>query len=71
MLLSEKVNLVLKRIRTARNEKGYSQDYVGERLGIGQRSYHRLENGKTLIKIETIFRLAIIFEVDATYFLDI
>ena len=71
MLLKEKVDLVRKRIRSLRQEKEYTQDYVGDRLGISQRSYHRIENGKTQLKIEILFRLAIIFEVDATYFLEI
>ena len=60
---------VRKRIRSLRLEKEYTQDYIGERLGINQRTYHRLENGKSQLKVETLLKLATILEVDASYFL--
>lgn len=71
MLLEEKVEKVRKKIRTIRLKKEYTQDYVGDRLGINQRSYHRLENGKTELKLKILFKLAIILEVEINYFLDI
>jgi transcriptional regulator with XRE-family HTH domain len=60
---------VRKRIRSLRLEKEYTQDYVGDRLGISQNSYHRLENGKSQLKVKTLLKLSTILEVDITYFL--
>jgi DNA-binding XRE family transcriptional regulator len=67
ILLMEKIR---KRIKSIRLEKEYTQDYIGERLGINQRTYHRIENGKSQLKVETLLKLALILEVDATYFLE-
>ncbi|MFK8058990.1 MAG: helix-turn-helix domain-containing protein [Polaribacter sp.] len=70
MLIVEKVDKVRKRIRTLRNQKEYSQDYIADRLGIDQRAYHRLENGYTKLKVEMLFKLAIVLEVLPSYFLE-
>ena len=65
----DKLEKVRKRIRSLRLEKEYTQDYVGDRLGISQKSYHRLENGKSQLKVKTLLKLSTILEVDITYFL--
>jgi transcriptional regulator with XRE-family HTH domain len=70
MLLKEKVVKIRKRIKTVRLEKEYTQDYIGERLGISQIAYHKIENGKSQLKVEILLRLAAILEVDAEYFLE-
>jgi|TARA_B110000208_G_scaffold92143_1_gene115924 transcriptional regulator with XRE-family HTH domain len=49
-------------------KKEYSQEYVGIQLGIGQVEYHKLESGKTTLKIDTLIKLAIILDVNTTYF---
>ena len=61
---------VRKRIRSLRLEKEYTQDYIGERLGVNQRTYHRLENGKSQLKVETLIKLATILEVNTKYFFE-
>ncbi|MEE9408510.1 MAG: helix-turn-helix transcriptional regulator [Polaribacter sp.] len=71
MLLEEKAEKVRKRIRSTRLEKEFTQDYVGQKLGVSQKTYHRLENGKSQLKVEILFRLAIVLEVNASYFLEI
>jgi transcriptional regulator with XRE-family HTH domain len=48
-------------------EKGYSQNYVGGQLHMSQISYHKLENGKTALKVSTLLELAIILEVKESY----
>ena len=58
---------VLKKIKRARLEKGYSQDYVGEQLHMSQIAYHKIENGKTELKVRTLFALASILEVENSY----
>jgi len=74
LLIPHKNNILLmdkvrKRIRTVRLDKEYTQDYIGDRLGMSQKSYHRLENGKYHLKLETLLRLDVILEVDVTSFL--
>ncbi len=44
----------IKKIKLARLEKGYSQNYMGTQLGISQRAYCKLECGKTKL---TLIRL--------------
>lgn len=50
-------------IRNFRNEKGLSQEYVAFQLGISQKSYSDIENGKTKMKNETLLKIAEILEV--------
>ena len=68
--IEKKVKEIRTKIRNLRNQKEYSQDYVGDKLGIGQAAYHKLENGKTSLKIEVVLKLAIILEVKTSYILD-
>lgn len=58
------------KIRMARLEKGFSQEYVGMLLDTSQISYHKLENGKTRLKLETLLKLSDIFEKDIKYFFE-
>ena len=64
-----RIDKIRKRLKLARMEKGYSQDYVGEQLHMSQISYHKLENGKTALKVSTLLELAIILEVKEGYLL--
>ncbi|MDG2356844.1 MAG: helix-turn-helix transcriptional regulator [Polaribacter sp.] len=67
----DKLEKVRKRIRSLRLEKEYTQDYVGDRLGMSQKSYHRLENGHSELKVKTLLKLSTILEVDVSYFLEV
>ena len=60
---------IRKRIRIARTNKEYSQNYVGQQLHMSQISYHKLENGKTQLKVKTLLDLASILEVEESYLL--
>ena len=62
-----RIDKIRKRLKLARTEKGYSQDYVGDQLHMSQISYHKLENGKTALKVSTLLELAIILEVKESY----
>ncbi len=55
----------LELIRTLRREKNYSQDYVANKLGISQKAYSEIENGKTALKHELVNALADILNVSA------
>jgi transcriptional regulator with XRE-family HTH domain len=60
---------IRKRIRILRIERGYSQYYLGNQLNISQISYHKLETGKTELKVKTLIKLAKILEVEESYLL--
>ena len=64
-----RIDKIRKRLKLARMEKGYSQDYVGEKLHMSQISYHKIENGKTALKVRILLELATILEVKESYLL--
>lgn len=64
-----KITNIRKRLKQTRLEKGYSQDYVGEQLHMSQIAYHKIENGKTQLKVRTLLELARILEVEVSYLL--
>lgn len=55
-------------IRKIREAKGFSQDYVAEKLDISQGSYARIENEHTKITVDRLFQLAEIMETDISDF---
>ena len=72
--MSENIeNSVLKEIgrniKTARLLKGFTQEYVAEKLGLGSRYISDLERGKTNGSIPTFIRLCNLYEVTPTYVL--
>ncbi len=56
--------MIGEKIRKIRILKGYSQEYVSDRLGISQPAYLQIEKNKTKVTIETLNRLASIFEIE-------
>ena len=64
-----RIDKIRKRLKLARMEKGYSQDYVGEQLRMSQISYHKIESGKTAFKVSTLIQLANILDVTESYLL--
>lgn len=56
--------MIGEKIRKIRISKGYSQEYVSDRLGISQPAYLQIEKNKTKVTIETLNRLASIFEIE-------
>lgn len=50
-------------LRKERQKLGYSQEYVAMELGISQKAYSDLENGKTKLKGDTLLKLSGIFKV--------
>ncbi len=52
------------KIRKYRSEKGYTQEFMANQLGISQNAYHKIESGQTQIKAQTLEQIADILEVD-------
>jgi len=50
-------------IRKKRRELDLSQEYVAMELGISQKAYSDIENGKTKLKNEVLFRIANILKI--------
>jgi len=55
---------ILKKLRSARNEKGYSQEYMAEKLKISQKSYCKIENGRTNLSVSRLKQIALILNLD-------
>jgi len=68
-------SLINKRIasnlRDARLMRNYSQEYMALQLKISQNAYSKMEMGRTLITVETVFKIADILEVDIHTLLNI
>ena len=57
-----------KRIKMLRNSAGITQDELGEKLGVKKAAIQKYESGSIInLKIETIKKLAEIFEVTPAY----
>lgn len=56
------------KIKKIRLEKKYSQEYVAFELGISQKSYSDLENGKTSLKEEYLKKLCGLYNVKPHFF---
>lgn len=52
------------KVRQIRELKGYSQEYVANKLGISQRAYSKIETNQTKLDWDRITKLAELFEVD-------
>ena len=67
----QKTNSVGFNIRKVRELKGFSQDYMAEKLKISQASYARIENEHTQITVNRLFELAEILNTDILDFFDV
>ncbi len=54
---------ILRKIYLKRCDLGYSQSYVGSKLGITQEAYGRIERGQTELTTDRVNEIAKVFEV--------
>lgn len=59
-----------KKIRTLREVKGYSQEYMADKMEISQRTYSKLENGQMKMDLNRFQQIANILDVDAVNLLN-
>ncbi|MFY7787349.1 MAG: helix-turn-helix domain-containing protein [Thermoflexibacteraceae bacterium] len=52
------------KIRYFRDIKGYSQEYMAQKLGISTKTYNSLETEKTKVSIERVQKIAELLEID-------
>ena len=61
---NKKVTATIRRIRTIRESKEYSQDYLAAKLGISQNAYSKIELGYSGLSLERLFIIGRVLEVD-------
>jgi len=57
------MKLALEKIRSIRMDKGYSQEYMADKLNISQAKYSRLENGSTEFTIKILGKLILLLRI--------
>ena len=57
-----KIKAILSAIMCKRNELGYTQEYMGYKLGMSQNAYSKIELGYTNITVNHLFKIAEILE---------
>lgn len=58
------MNDILDNIRNLRTQRGYSQGWMGEKLGLTQTGYSLIEAGKRGLPYKQLYQIAMIFEMD-------
>jgi transcriptional regulator with XRE-family HTH domain len=66
----ENIDNILNYIKAKRKVKGYSQEYMGNQLGMDYSFYGRLENGKTHIKLDRLLEICEILEINVADLFD-
>jgi len=64
------MELQLDRVRQLRRKKGYSQEYMGEKLGISQPYYGRMENGTRTMSFSRFLQICVLLRTSPTGLLD-
>ena len=59
----QKIEKILANLRLQRIQKGYSQEYLAEQLGLTQYAYHKIENGKTKLQVKCLLELCMVLEI--------
>lgn len=62
--------LIIIKIKSIRNRREYSQDYLAAKLRITQNAYSKIELGKTQLSIPMLFKIAELLEVEVRDLLD-
>ena len=58
---------IYQRLKDCREDKDYTQKYIGEILGIDQRVYSTYETGKRQIPVNYLIRLALLYNTSLDY----
>ncbi len=61
----------LTRIRNLREDHDYTQAYIARILNVGQRTYADYELGKTRIPLDSMIKLAKLYDVSMDYICDL
>jgi len=69
--ISQNMNNIGITIRKLREKKGFSQEFVAEKLGINQSTYGKLERDMSNMTLAKLYKIADVLEEDITNLLDI
>jgi transcriptional regulator with XRE-family HTH domain len=61
---------IINNIKTIRESKNFTEDYIAEQMGISQSSYNRKENGHSDFSLSEILKLGEVLEVPPSRFID-
>ncbi len=61
---------ILEKIRTTRVSKGYTQDYIAEKLGIDAVNYGRIERGQARLTLDRFLKICEILEIEPAEFFE-
>ncbi len=61
---------ILMNIVLARTKRGYSQEYMAEKLSIGQKAYWKLEKGHTKLSVERLKKITLILDLNISTLLE-
>jgi transcriptional regulator with XRE-family HTH domain len=56
--------LILENIRILREIKGYTQEYMGIKLGMTQEGYGKIEGGKSKLSMDLLIKISDVLEVE-------
>ena len=66
--VKEEYQAILSNLISIRQEKGYTQYQVGEKLGISDNAYSKLENGHTKLDVQRLLFILKFFDVNLSDF---
>jgi len=66
--VKDEYQTILNNLIAIRQEKGYTQYQVGEKLGISDNAYSKLENGHTKLDVQRLLFILKIFDINLSDF---
>lgn len=61
---------ILFKIRSRRQEKNYSQQYIASLLQMNQANYNKIENGKVELSVTVLIKIAKVLDINFHDFLN-
>lgn len=58
-------------LKSLRLERNYTQSYLAHELNVSQKTYSNLEYGKAKITLEHLFKLATIYDIEVSEFIQL
>jgi transcriptional regulator with XRE-family HTH domain len=65
-ILNLQIKAIAANIRSKREYRNYTQEYLAAKLHISQNAYSKIELGYTKITVERLFQVADVLEMDVT-----
>ena len=68
--ICDKIMGINEKIKELRNESGYTQKEISEKLNITERQYINIESGKSKPSLDTIIKIANIYNISIDYIVE-